>query len=262
MRAYLFTWNPKRWSWDDLGDKIATIERQGYCSDRWSCGKTRSMAIGDRVFLVRLGMDPKGIMGSGIVTSEPFADMHWSGDDAEAVYVDIEFDHLIDPEADKILSLERLNEELPQQHWTPQASGISISADALEDLEAIWFETIAASPTQRRSFAIEPVAELTEGTAREVRQTRYERNPHARSVCIEHFGTSCSVCDFNFEHFYGDLGKGFIHVHHLTPVAIREGPYSIDPLRDLRPVCPNCHAMIHQQKVPFTIEEIRSRLRK
>jgi len=262
MSGYLLVWNPKRWSWDDLGNKIATIERQGYCSDRWSCGKTRSMAIGDRVFLVRLGLDPKGIMGSGVVTSQPFTDAHWSGDDEDAVYVEVEFDHLIDPKTDKILSLERLVAEMPQQHWTPQASGISITDKMVDDLEAIWFETIAASPAQRRSFAIEPVAELKEGTAREVRQTRYERNPHARAACIAHFGTSCMVCDFNFERYYGDLGKDFIHVHHLAPIAEKQGPYTIDPLRDLRPVCPNCHAMIHQKKLPFSIEEIKVRLKK
>ena len=55
----------------------------------------------------------------------------------------------------------------------------------------------------------------TEGTPNQVLVTKYERNPFARKTCIDHYGLSCSVCEFNFENEYGELGKDFIHVHHL-----------------------------------------------
>lgn len=57
----------------------------------------------------------------------------------------------------------------------------------------------------------------------------------------------CQVpnCNFDFELEYGELGRGFAHVHHLNPLSAAPG--SIETrLRDLAVVCPNCHAMIHR----------------
>jgi 5-methylcytosine-specific restriction protein A len=44
---------------------------------RWSCGNTKQIEIDDRVFLIRLGVEPKGIVGSGWVTKPPYFDEHW-----------------------------------------------------------------------------------------------------------------------------------------------------------------------------------------
>ncbi|HSX81067.1 MAG TPA: HNH endonuclease [Candidatus Saccharimonadia bacterium] len=52
----------------------------------------------------------------------------------------------------------------------------------------------------------------------------------------------------------------FIHVHHCRPLSEIAGEYVVDPIEDLRPVCPNCHAVIHRRTPPFTIEEVRSML--
>ncbi|HBS12901.1 MAG TPA: hypothetical protein DEO36_10245 [Flavobacteriaceae bacterium] len=95
-----------------------------------------------------------------------------------------------------------------------------------------------------------------EGKPNEGCVTKYERDPKARKKCIEHYGYSCSVCSFNFEKVYGEVGKDFIHVHHLQPVSTA-GEGEIDPIIDLRSVCPNCHAMIHRRKKPFSIEELK-----
>jgi 5-methylcytosine-specific restriction protein A len=64
----------------------------------------------------------------------------------------------------------------------------------------------------------------------------------------------------NFESTYGEIGRGFIHIHHLKPISTVGGEYSIDPNTDLVPVCPNCHAMMHQRETPFTPEELRERI--
>jgi 5-methylcytosine-specific restriction protein A len=98
---------------------------------------------------------------------------------------------------------------------------------------------------------------LVEGAAREVSMNVYERNPEARRQCISHYGPTCAVCGFDFEEVYGDLGKGFIHVHHLVPVSDIGEEYEVDPVNDLRPVCPNCHAMLHKRQPPYTVEEMR-----
>jgi predicted HNH restriction endonuclease len=91
---------------------------------------------------------------------------------------------------------------------------------------------------------------------------RYERDSRARSECVKIFGAKCSVCMFDFEMKYGEIGKGHIHVHHLKPLSARGRRYKVDPREDLRPVCPNCHEMLHTRKPePYTIEELTILLR-
>jgi hypothetical protein len=99
---------------------------------------------------------------------------------------------------------------------------------------------------------------LMEGALRRAVSSEYERNPAARRACIEHYGTSCFVCGFSFAEKYGELGRGFIHVHHLTPLSSIGSEYCVDPIADLRPVCPNCHAMLHCQDPSLAIEELRA----
>lgn len=96
-----------------------------------------------------------------------------------------------------------------------------------------------------------------EGAMKRVPVNAYERNPKARRACLRHHGTNCSVCGFSFEERYGEIGAGYIHVHHLKPLAQAGGEYELDPVEDLRPVCPNCHAMLHKKKPPYGIEELK-----
>ncbi len=108
---------------------------------------------------------------------------------------------------------------------------------------------------------LEESEKYSEGTILRINVNRYERDLAARRRCVEHHGYSCSVCNFDFTERFGDIGRAFIHVHHLTPISTIGDEYVIDPIKDLRPVCPNCHAMLHRRKPPFTIEEMRDILR-
>jgi len=101
-----------------------------------------------------------------------------------------------------------------------------------------------------------------EGTTRTVTVNIYERNPRARKACIEHHGAMCSICGFDFGREYGEVARGFIHVHHLKPLSEIGNEYKLDPITDLRPVCPNCHSVIHLGKPPLSIEEVRALLEK
>lgn len=96
-----------------------------------------------------------------------------------------------------------------------------------------------------------------EGTVRKISINAYERNTQARLACVEHYGAKCQVCSIDFEKYYGLIGQGYIHVHHLVPLAEVQQEYEINPIRDLRPICPNCHAMLHKRNPPFTIEELK-----
>lgn len=92
-----------------------------------------------------------------------------------------------------------------------------------------------------------------EGSSYQVLQTVYERNGENRSICISHYGHSCQACDMDFESFYGEMGKEFIHVHHESPLhSLGEAQY-VDPIKDMKPLCPNCHAMVHRTEQPMPV---------
>jgi 5-methylcytosine-specific restriction enzyme A len=105
---------------------------------------------------------------------------------------------------------------------------------------------------------LEPGKKYIEGSRKQIRINSYERDRRARLACLKHFGYRCSVCDLLFEQRYGKLGKEFIHVHHLKPFELTNGAYRLDPIRDLRPVCPNCHAMLHRPKRVLSIGGLRA----
>ena len=96
-----------------------------------------------------------------------------------------------------------------------------------------------------------------EGKTKKVLVNNYERNPIARKKCIEYFGSTCQVCGFDFGERFGELGEEFIHVHHKIDIATIGNEYSINPLTDLIPVCPNCHSMLHKRKPAYSIAELK-----
>lgn len=106
----------------------------------------------------------------------------------------------------------------------------------------------------------EPTAEAdyVEGAVTQVKVNRYERSTGARAACLSHHGTVCRGCDMEFVKVYGERGRDFIHVHHLIPLNTIKKSYKVDPINDLVPVCPNCHAMIHRREPMLTIEELRT----
>ena len=106
----------------------------------------------------------------------------------------------------------------------------------------------------------EPAADITyfEGTVIEVKVNRYERSKGARAACISHYGAVCQGCDMDFEARYGERGTDFMHVHHLLPLKQIKKTYKVDPIADLRPICPNCHAMIHRREPMLSVQELRA----
>jgi hypothetical protein len=99
-----------------------------------------------------------------------------------------------------------------------------------------------------------------EGATYKILVNSYERNAAARSTCLRHHGTTCLVCGFNFAAVYGPQADGYIHVHHLKPLSEIQAEYQIDPVNDLCPVCPNCHAMLHLGGITRTVTEVKAML--
>lgn len=108
---------------------------------------------------------------------------------------------------------------------------------------------------------IDESGNLYEGAVHKVTVNAFERNLEARRLCTAYYGARCSVCGFDFSQTYGDIGEGLIHVHHLRQLSEIGEEYQVDPIQDLRPVCPNCHAVIHRRHPAYSIEEMRKHLR-
>ena len=158
MTTYLLTWNPERWNWSYLQKSIAEVKTQGYCHERWGCGATKKIMPGDRVFLIKLGEEPRGIVASGWVTTRVYEDLHWdemaSKRGETALYIDVHFDTILDPEID-ILPRALLDSGIyTSMHWEPRASGVTIPDHIAAQLEKDWaqFSEIPC-PFQWKSFS-------------------------------------------------------------------------------------------------------------
>lgn len=87
-----------------------------------------------------------------------------------------------------------------------------------------------------------------EGSCKYFYSKKYERNAENRRKAVEIHGTACAICGFDFEKHYGVRGRGFIEIHHTTPLHSLEQEIHVNPATDLIPVCSNCHRMIHRRR--------------
>lgn len=107
------------------------------------------------------------------------------------------------------------------------------------------------------SAQLEEESGLEEGASRTFLGHRYERSRVNRATCLRHYGFKCRGCGDIGEDKYGPLGREVIHVHHLLPVSKMHEEAPVNPLRDLIPLCPNCHNVVHREDPPVAIERLR-----
>ena len=207
MSTYLIKWNPNKWNWKMLVHDVEQVCCKGFIDDRWSCGNTKRISRGDRVFLMKTGVAPRGIMASGIVTEGSHMATHWdpSRPNDTALCIGVRFDALLDPERDGILAVEQLQTKyLAVYRWHLQSGGITIPPPAAAELEVAWSAFLTSQGQQPISLADEVTTpeRFFEGATRKISVNIYERNPAAREKCIKHYGWCCSVCNFNFEQVF------------------------------------------------------------
>ena len=140
-KNWLLSWNPSKWNWDTLAADRATTMAGEKAGNSWRSSSTKPRE-GDRVFLIRTGTPPKGIVAVGKVTRAPYDAEHWEQARADAGettrFIDVAFDSVRDATTDEIVTLEDLQSREPGQEWNPQSSGIEIKAKAARALERLW----------------------------------------------------------------------------------------------------------------------------
>ena len=86
---------------------------------------------------------------------------------------------------------------------------------------------------------------------------KYERSRYNRALCLKYYGFMCRGCGDKLAEKYGPMGTDVIHVHHLVPVSEMGGTYQLNPVKDLIPLCPNCHNIVHKKNPQMTILELK-----
>lgn len=115
---------------------------------------------------------------------------------------------------------------------------------------------VALLPLERADTGEPDVSGYPEGSLIRIEVNRYERDRRNRSAALAIHGRACKGCGMSFEETYGAIAAGFIEVHHTTPVSQLGPDYQLDVQRDLIPLCPNCHAVVHRRSPPLSIAEL------
>lgn len=136
MNAYLFGWNPQKFAWTDFDNDILKVQHDGYLEEAWSVASYKAIKPGDRAYVMRLGVEPKGLFASGVISSEPYMALR---NGRHYRRINIKLDVLLNPDKEQILTLDILKTgNLVGQTWTPQASGIAIKPHLVDELEGVW----------------------------------------------------------------------------------------------------------------------------
>jgi len=261
MTTYLITWNPNRWHWHDLQDNVKEIAEKGFHLGNWSTGVSKKIQRGDRLFLIRLGKEPKGIIGSGWAESNVYEDEHWEDSAYEAGkyarYVHVRFDVLLNPDLNPrdILPRKKLN-DLGKMHWDSQGSGIKIPDDVARRLEDAWADFLS---TKSQPL---PVAEPSaiEGLLTETVRYVHGRSRQLRDLALETSEGVCCVCDVDYTRLLNGKGVCVLQVHHRKQLAATHAP-RVTHLKDLAVVCANCHMLIHMNpKHALSVEALKTML--
>ena len=249
--TYILTWNSTRWDWANRAQMVNDTAAGRRVPGRWATGvRTGGISPGDRAFLLQQG-PLRGMVASGSFTSEVFQAPHWDDTPGKvANYANVSWDRVLSD--DDMVSIEEVKAQVHALNWDRlQGSGVALPTDGSQQMEDLWQDDSPFTSPEE-----EGAETHTEGAVARVTVNRYERNPRARAACLAHYGPVCQVCEMSFADRYGDIGAGFIHVHHLKEISSIGEAYVVDPIADLRPVCPNCHAMLHTQTPAYTPEEL------
>lgn len=214
MNTYLMTWNPDNWNWESLSQDAEQSKRGVPFQEPWSCGNTKKIKTGDRLFLLKQGSHlPKGIIASGRATSDFYSDKHWNEEKAAegktALYVAAEWDTVLDFHDEPLLQTSKIDDgDEPQVNWNTMSSGISISTMVADRMEMLWGMHVSAlrgeaskmvaiqmKLAEESYFEPDDLGDERERKLREIVQRRGQ--PKFRNSLVSAYNGRCAVtgCD-------------------------------------------------------------------
>lgn len=213
----------------------------------WTVGNHRNIIKGSScVLLIQGTKHPRGLAAFGEIIKEPFEDKHYDDPTRKTNYVEVAWLEMLD--LDEVVPVAEVQTVAPNQPWLQgiRGSGHAVDPEHIQDVMSLFGDY---SPWHQESGPGEiPPGSYTEGAVTSVRVNRYERDRRAREACLANHGHICQACDTDLTKIYGqELGERAIHVHHIVPISQMQGKsYDLDPVKDLVPLCPNCHNVIHK----------------
>jgi 5-methylcytosine-specific restriction protein A len=261
MEAIILAWNPDRRDGWHYAAAVEQVIETGQFLASWTVPAQEEIRSGAEAWLWLQGRTRCGLLGHGLVVSadpetldERPGEAHATGPAIMSRRITVAFDALLPP-GDEILP-GILAEAVPEVGWAAMKHPVMMLDPLLEPkVRDVWREFGPARVSDPTDLV--PGSYPTQAASR-VQVNRYERNLEAQRICVAHHGASCAACGFSFESAYGGAGAGFIQVHHLVPASQIGSDYQLDPVADLVPLCPNCHAMAHLEVgTPRTVAELR-----
>jgi 5-methylcytosine-specific restriction protein A len=269
-RTFLLNWNPLKFRWQTRQRQAATIATRGRVATRWSCGRTKRIRVGDQVFLLRVGSEPKGFVAAGVVVKRPYLKPHWDLErNDQTLYVGVRWNSIVVRDVDLLPLSDLTGSSFAGVQWIHQSSGVQIGPEAAKHLNRAWIcqlRTIAEEVGDDSPDAGEEpeIDEALEGAAiqrwiwqrqreRRLRDAKIKAAIRAGNILLK-----CQVpgCNFSFSTTYGTLGRGYAIVHHLDHLGGRNRATKTK-LDGLTIVCANCHAMIHKGGGCRTLDQVR-----
>lgn len=147
VATHLFAWNPLLWDWPELARDRRRLARRGLLDLEWSSGRAVNVEPGSRAFLVRLGVQPKGIFGSGTVMTAPVERTHWRADKAAqgrtTNYVMLRLDTLF--ELPPLTFDDLARPPFARYRWAVRQSGTRVPGALADALETLWEQRCAGA---------------------------------------------------------------------------------------------------------------------
>lgn len=252
MSGALLGWDPVRpEAWQpDYSAAAAAAAENGFFRAVWDISPAAGgLEPGSEVWFAVSGAFP-GVAGHGVVVSAAYTEAAPGDPQDRPLLVDVDIDILL-PLGEPV-PLDGLPREAAVRF--PEPGGVALlGRSTAEDLRRAWSRGAGGTGSGGPLPGSLPQQALRWSLA-----SRFEHDPDAARICLVHHGTACSVCGLDPEAVFGPEGAGVLQVHHVVPPGILTAEYELDPVTDLVPLCPTCHAMAHNRfPDPYTPAELR-----
>ncbi len=172
MATYLFSWNPTRWDWRNIGEQADQVARGAPLVRQWSCGSNRRIFNGDVAYFIRQGREPRGLFARAEIIRGSYEAANVDVQDANrgrnTLVVDLRFTTLLNAVNKVALSSADLKSGVFGKFvWDIRESGVKIPDPIAAALEEAWKTGVAEAeaPGASRAAEARPAAPAPEPKA-------------------------------------------------------------------------------------------------